>query len=83
MSKASTSDDSREVLNMIAALEPFREDVERVFRRELDPSPVVGWLPQCFELHKRGLLHVKRLENAREGGSGRVARRKLSEFGSS
>lgn len=71
MSRAPTPDDSRAVLSLIAALEPFREDVERVFRRELDRSPVVGWLPQCFELHKRGLLHhVKRLENAREGGSG-------------
>lgn len=56
MSKVLLDPHSEAIVRLIEILEPRREEIERLFRENVDSTPVVGFLPQFFELRKRDLL---------------------------
>lgn len=56
MSKVLLDPHSEAIVRLIEILEPHREEIERLFRENVDSTPVVGFLPQFFELRKRDLL---------------------------
>lgn len=56
MSKVLLDPHNEAIVKLIEVLEPHREEIARLFRENIDSAPVVGFLPQFFELRKRDLL---------------------------
>jgi len=56
MSKVLLDPHSEAIVKLIERLEPHREEIERLFKEQVDSAPVVGFLPQFFELRRKELL---------------------------